>query len=311
MTDRDKKKPAKNSLPQGDPGDGTRIDLGDDLLDKTAQLEYSRPSEEVEPAQSQSLVDENESIDSQLHSARILVSEGLLEEAKRIFRKVLIQDSDNLSARQGLEELHKEELKQIFNNDRTNRHLFGKKGEEQESATDRDVILEKLDRDLNLDLHMEGLGALEGMSLFGDKAAFDTYAKKLDEEFSKEDSATRIDLGIGFLEMGLFELAARQFEAALHKLEQEANPELVVAIALLAYARILGNKPLEATMAIQPLLNDGEIPREKKVELFYLMGRANEALKSSDLAARWYRQVEEIEPDYRDVRARLKTREPG
>jgi tetratricopeptide (TPR) repeat protein len=108
-------------------------------------------------------------------------------------------------------------------------------------------------------------------------------------------------MGIAFLEMGLYDLAARQFRPALSSPEHE-----VTANGLLAYALILAGRPFEATLCIEPVLGDSEVPREEKVDFLYLMGRAQERLGKPELARQWYERAREIEPSYRDAEERIR-----
>jgi hypothetical protein len=110
-----------------------------------------------------------------------------------------------------------------------------------------------------------------------------------------------VDLGIAFLEMGLYDLAARQFKAA------GRDPDQIHATTgLHAYALILAGRPFEATLVLEPMLGDSELKAADKIDFMYLMGRAYERLMKPDVAAHWYEQVAELEPHYRDSQERLR-----
>ena len=106
---------------------GTRVDMGDDLLEKTAVLvmpgAHAHPTPAPAPAPApvhtissphQSIAPEPEplspgpigpeQIADHMQSARILMGEGILEDAKRILRRILLTDPSRLEARRMLDE---------------------------------------------------------------------------------------------------------------------------------------------------------------------------------------------------------------
>src|SRR5437899_2675476 len=52
--------------------------------------------------------------DDEYASAKILLGEGLLEEAKKVLRRILVRDAQYTPAILALREIHESELKQIF-----------------------------------------------------------------------------------------------------------------------------------------------------------------------------------------------------
>jgi len=285
---------------------GTRVDLGDDLVEKTAILAPS----EGGPAQDQELLitrssssapARQEPIESRLQSARILIGEGILEEAKKILHKVLVEDAGSIEARHALEEIHELELKQIFGEE-TGRQVYAR-GKNTPEAIDADQILEQLDRDLSL-----GLGGRDLPGLLRNAENLRQLTSRLDSELADLSAQDNIDVGVGFLEMGLAEIAISRFNAALaaYTGSSATPPQAIIsATSLLAVAQLAALKPFEAQFTLQPALNDSELSPEAKIDLYYLMGRVQEQLGKPDRAADWFRHVAEINPKYRDVRERL------
>jgi tetratricopeptide (TPR) repeat protein len=147
------------------------------------------------------------------------------------------------------------------------------------------------------------------LSLFRDSDAMQAFGDRMEQDFALSPPSERVDLGIAFLEMGLCELAIRHFQGAVDKLTREAPVEtdsLLAATGLVAYAMIQGGRAFDATIVLQPLLNDAEIERARKLDLIYLMGRAFEVLGRLEAARSWYQQAAEIEPHYRDTDERLR-----
>lgn len=316
-------------------GEITRVDLGDDLLERTASLAgHVRPSpastttalmpEAAASPETTPFQDDEyarpvapDQIPDQFQSARILASEGFTEEAKKILRRIQIADPHYVPAREKLREIHDLELKQIFNEQRKPKRIRRQKAEEDEAALsdlDAERIMRELDRDLRLGIFTDGWDQGEdperpAFPFLADAESMRAYADALDQELADLSGQDRTDLGIAFLEMGLHELAARQFHAAsrvfLHHLEESSEPFLV-ATGLLAYALILVGRPFDATLMIQSILRDSDIRHENKLEFLYLMGRANETMRKPELALAWYQKVREIDPRYRDVEARIR-----
>jgi tetratricopeptide (TPR) repeat protein len=314
----DKKASDTNSLKPGeiDPSDGgTRVDLGEDLLERTAMWIPPRDAGEQvkDPAPSVSSSDPitQDEVEDQLQSARILIGEGIIEEAKRILRKLLLADQRNIKVRQMLAQVHELELKQILGDQEPPRRRLGQRESDLAEVFRADDVMRDLDRDLQLGLLSEtGFDAPASQpSLFKDREAMDAFGAKMDQEFSASPVSERIDVGVAFLEMGLHDLAIRHFQAAVRKISQEPVLEslsgLLSATGLLGYALILGGRAFEATIAMQTVLSDSEIPVADKLDLTYLMGRAFEALQRPELALPWYRQAAIVDPHYRDVEERL------
>lgn len=290
--------------------EGTRVDLGDDLLQSDASSS-SRDAIFLRTDSGQSPEDRRKNLSDylqdEIQSAKILVSEGLTEEAKKILRKILRLDPSNIVARKALEEIHETELKQIFGEERRRRRVTDSTSADPTffnpyGATETDEMVRRLDEDLGLDIHK--------MSLFEDAAGMAQFSKKMDEDLKSLSPSERLDVGIAFLEMGLCELAINQFDAACRSLMKHDKPSdqsvYLSAASLLALAMIKAGKPFEATLRVQPVLSDIEISKENKIEFFYLMGVAYEGLKKPDIARHWYGQVHLLDPFYRDVQERLR-----
>jgi len=273
--------------------EGTRIDLGDDLLERTIAI--SRASQQVS-------LSPEEKLNEQLQTAEILIGEGLLEEAKKILRKIVINDPHHVSAREKLERIHEIELKQIFGEER--RQKPREKSEIELENINPSSVMKRLDEDLALSVLTEenqGAGISSQLSLFGDQKTLEDFAQKLDRELAGTSPRDRMDIGIAFFEMTLYELAIRQFSAARRNSDYQ-----IPATALLAHALIASGRAFEATLALEPVINDTELDKEIKVDFLYLMGRAYEALGKKENALFWYQQVHELDSYYRDVSDRMR-----
>ena len=274
--------------------DGTRVDLGDDLVEKTAMIPGFVKSES--PAIPAAKIGPPDP-DDQVESAKILIAEGMQDEAKKILHQILMTGVNHGPSRKLLEELHELELKQIFSGQEIRpRGPMAKRGLKLPEI-DTEQVMRKLDDDLKL-----GVFGASGLSLFSDSPEeLGKLSKRLDREMISASTQDRIDLGIGFVEMGLFDIAARQFRAVM----LSGTDAVLEGACLYAYCMICAERPYDAISGLQGVLNDGEIGLHEKLEVFYLMGRAYELLKDHPQALSWYRQAKESSAGYRDIAERV------
>lgn len=269
----------------------TSIDLGDDLLDKTAITSHDdAATQEALPSEPLPI----ESPEDGLASAKILMNEGLLEEAKRVLHRVLVIEPSNARAKRMLADVHDRELQQIFSDTPKRKGILDDLRLNRRTWIDQrssDQILKELDRDL-------GLGLLESLDS-GDQAP--EWAHSLDRDLADLDPRSRIDVAIAFLEMGLNESASRILSIAM----TEPGPMGFVASCLYATAKIAAKDGFSAALALEPVVSDPEISSSDKIEVFYLLGRAAELTANRSLAMQWYGEVIRVDTDYRDAAERL------
>lgn len=287
------------------------IDLGDDLLDPTRAKSGVLSKDVADPDATRAGTSWT---DDQLQSARINLSEGFADEAKKILRKVLIRDPRSLAARKLLEEIQEIELKQIFSGAPDRRPAPFKERAAvdaseaavaaDEAHVDADRVTADLDRDFKLGMLLQDELQTPGeLSLFADKAALERFSTELDRSLSGAGSQDRIDLAVGFLEMGIWDVAIHLLEAASR---DNPDPEQrLSSLSLLAVARMGAGRAFDAIQSIQVALHDAELRQDGKVDLMYLMGRAHERLSRAAEALTWYAQVRELKPGHRDVTERL------
>ncbi len=278
----------------------TRVDLGDDLLgtrtvpfgerpENKAAIPSKGASPETPPAP--------ESIDELLLNSKILVSEGLLEDAKKTLRRVLRMEPTNLAARDRLEEIQKIEIKRLLGQDENvtgGGFLRAKKKKNAPALDDGESVAIALEREL-------GIQATAEERFFGSDENRAEFVKNLEGLCAGASVQDRVDLGIGFLEMELHEVAIQMFRAAL-----QADPGDRRIRSLLATAWVAKGNGFEAIIEVEALVADQSAPPEEKVDYGYLAGRAQELLQNFELAARWYRAVLQIEPGYRDAEDRMR-----
>lgn len=321
--------------PSSDDSDSsaTRVDLGDDLLKDTTVI-FQRDALSQESAASP-----KGEVDDLLQSAKILVSEGLLEEAKKVLRQILIHHPLSSIAQQTLEEIQGLELKQIFRGSDVLRsysqNAEQRLPQQEWGGVDSEALMRQLDHDLDLGIFKDRRSSQRSSQGFGKQGVssekdqevgskdyessnfllwneerVSAYVQLLEKSLAGGSARDWIDLGIAFLEMDLYEISVRLFMGACRKVNPsspEAGEVTLSATCLLALALVKSDRPFEALSRIQPLLQDVEIKSENKVELFYLMARTYESLKKFDFAHQCYRRIMDIDPKYRDTLQRLRS----
>jgi hypothetical protein len=304
--------------------DGTRVDLGEDLIEKTAFLTGFNKPEPVAPVvpshQPEAptagispvnfVVPESGLPEDLLESAKILVAEGLATDAKKLLHHLLIRDPGNVAAQKALEELQEKELAQIFGEGEV-RRSYQKKDRLPEEVN-VEAVIRSLDQDLDLGLFSlfedDAASSPGRLSLFRDEKLLADFGARVEKDLAGSAVRDWIDLGIGFLEMEIYSIAARLFTGAIRRVDpvsSDAKELMISGVSLLGLSYILMDLPHQAISNIQPVLRDSEIKFEDKIELYYLMGRSYEILKKNDLVRGFYEQVREIDASYRDVAYRL------
>lgn len=265
--------------------DDTGVDLGDDLL-RTRTLQRPAPSkdESVE-----------ESIDELLLNAKILMGEGLLEDAKRTLRKVMKRSPGNLSARDRFEEIRKIEIKKLLGDEESPRASF-RRAKRNAIPDDGDAAeaMAALEKECGSPTDAED-------EFFRTKEERSEFLRGLEGLCRGASAQDRIDLGIGFMEMGFHEVAIRQFEAALKDSDHERKARGLLATALLEKGRTF-----DAIIELEMLIAHQDAQPDEKIDYGYMAGKAQEALGHYPAALQWYRAVHQLDPQYRDVVERIK-----
>jgi tetratricopeptide (TPR) repeat protein len=277
----------------------TRVDLGDDLLE-TRTIPYGdrqsdRNTEPNPPPSESSASTAPETTDELLLNAKILISEGLLEDAKKTLRRVLRMEPTSLAARDRLEEIQKIEIKKLLGQDENTGGGFhrAKKKKLEPGLEDGEMVATALERELGPELGTEE-------RFFTNEADRQAFLKNLELLCAGATPQDRIDLGIGFLEMEFYDVAIQMFRAAL-----AAEPGERRARSLLATTWVARGNGFEAMVEIEALVADQSAPESERIDYGYLAGRAQELLQHFEMAVRWYRAVLQIDPGYRDAEDRM------
>ncbi|MGE0614317.1 MAG: tetratricopeptide repeat protein [Bacteriovoracia bacterium] len=269
--------------------EGTRVDLAEDLL-------RTSPSLGATPSSTTKQID----LDDSVQSARILVNEGLIEEAKRTLWRILRDDASHVVARELLEEIHELELKQLFDENSPRRERRGRRRGEPEHW-DTESIIAELDESLGLQLDDGGDTLLA--QLFKDDRDVREFKRRLDEDLASLAAPERLDVGIAYFQMGLPDIAFAQFDAVR---KTSTDGDLIyISTTLVAQAQLAMRKPFEALVSLEAFLGSSDLSSDQKLNLYYLMGVAHQQIGSAPEAMSCFEWVAHADPRYRDVQDRL------
>lgn len=274
--------------------DPTRMDLGDDLLQtKTVSRAAKRAATPAIPVP---VVDTGPEagVEELLVNAKILIGEGFLDDAKATLRRVLRMEPSNLTARDRLEEIQKTEIRRLLGQEENPRSSFLRsKLKVEETGETRESILSSLENEIGMKVDPE-------LEFFQKPEDLPIFLEGLEKLCSGATPQDRMDLGIGFLEMELYDGAVFLFRSVTQYVESERK-----ARGLLATALIAQGKYFDAVIELESLVADQSGTAEEKIDFGYLAGVAQDGLKNFEAAVRWYRAVLQIDPEYRDASERM------
>jgi len=138
----------------------------------------------------------------------------------------------------------------------------------------------------------------EGGSTHELSEVIDTFRKQMALALG-DDAAARYDLGVAYYEMGLYDEALAEFEAA-----QGSAALRERSLEMMAACMAMQGRHGEILELLAPVLHTQDDPR-LGLGLRFSMGVACEALGRRGEARRYFEAVAQVDSSYRDVRARL------
>lgn len=279
---------------QSETESGTRMDLGDDLLQTRTILRSPRESDsEKNSAVKQVVEDSITPVDELLINSKILIGEGMWDEAKATLRRVLLIDPKNLAARDRLAEIQKIEIKRLLGAEENARASFFQRTKKKPEEQLPEAVLAALEKEI-------GPGKDPEKVFFPHPEDQERFLEELEKNCSDASTQDRIDLGVGFLEMELYDVAIHLFRIAMRDEALERKARVLLATVLIAKGQCF-----EAMLELEVLIADQSATAEEKIDFGYLAGQAQEKLGNYEIAAVWYRAVNGIESGYRDAENRL------
>lgn len=273
---------------------GTRVDLGEDLLEGTRAGAPDKPPESETKAPEPPA---ETSTEEEIANGEILIGEKIYDEAKKVLRRVLRRDPSSIKAKELLLHIQEREIQELLTNDsRPSQRLGSSSTDEQDAPA---AVVESLERELRLNLDRAEVRAVP--DLFPDSVAEAAYTRRTLEAAAKLAPRDVMDLGIAHMEMGLYGAAKAIFEELVKFDEYKIS-----GMYLLGMALIHADECVEATIRLEPLVRDLTLTEPQKADFLYMMGLAFERLGERIKARDFYRRVHLLNPRYRDVMEKLR-----
>ena len=225
-------------------------------------------------------------------SAKILIGEGLLDEAKKILFRVLAYNPQYAQAQKLLKQVEDLELKNIFDSSASPQ-------KKQTTVEDISRLIESLDYDLGLNLDEDRKPG----------------TREMFTPVTGLNSKELLDLAIAYVEMGCFSDALRELKKAEKKIRTEDSflgETGLTIVSLIAQCLVRLGKAFEAKAFLGPILMEADLKHEDKALLYYEMGCVEQSLGSNQAAVDWFRKVVEIDSQFKDAlyRYRLLHKKP-
>jgi len=150
-----------------------------------------------------------------------------------------------------------------------------------------------------------GLGA-ENADDDGFTSVFDAFKKGVDEALEQGDYQAHYDLGIAYKEMGLYGDAIAEFHNAMPEPERRLE-----CLQLIGLCSLEAGDPGSAVENLEALLEEPDVQGELALSARFDLGRALVDLERLDRAREAFQAVMAADPDFRDTRARLEALEPA
>jgi tetratricopeptide (TPR) repeat protein len=134
----------------------------------------------------------------------------------------------------------------------------------------------------------------------GFEAVFSAFKKGVSQTLSESDHEAHFDLGIAYREMGLFEDAKGEFQAAMLNPDREIECRHMLGLCCLEQEQFEEAIGEFEQIAASPSANE-----EQKLTAQFELGRAWEALGERERARGAYEAVAAVDPSFCEVEARL------
>ncbi len=126
------------------------------------------------------------------------------------------------------------------------------------------------------------------------------FKEGVKRQVDKGDTATHYDLGIAYMEMGLHGEAIEAFKLCLSSPEKECTAHTMIGLSHVS------NGTMDAAIEHFKLaLESPQVTSESELDLWFEIGNALELSTRASEALVWYEKVEERNPQFRDVAARI------
>jgi tetratricopeptide (TPR) repeat protein len=142
--------------------------------------------------------------------------------------------------------------------------------------------------------------ALKPSGKYSIDGQFSEFKKVVDSQIDREDTETHYNLGIAYKEMGLYRAALEEFRFAAHTPRRRADALLLQGVC---YRE--SGEPERARELLLSVLEEGGLSMVESASIWYELALLAESEDNTEEACRFYREIQENLPDFRDVIARM------
>ncbi len=157
-------------------------------------------------------------------------------------------------------------------------------------------IIEKLDDEFDLSLNRDEESFIQSV-----RESMNTIRPQIKEVLSGVSSEVRMDLGIAFFEMGLFEEAEHIFENTI----DESGQLSLDALYLAAESRVQRGDYVQAVTLLHKICKNPDRLDEQNLAVYYLLGESYEAMNQKKRSQRYFKKAADIDLNYRDLKGKL------
>ncbi|MFC1855896.1 tetratricopeptide repeat protein [Thermodesulfobacteriota bacterium] len=240
------------------------------------------------------------SLQAEQEEADFYFAEGLYDDAKAIYNRILLDDPYNTTALERLEQIEKQ----------TANGAPAGAAEETAGAGDEDQLFDfakELEDALPDDL-LNPPDAPQAASDAGFEDSqstddiFSKFKKGLEEHIDSKDFDSHYNLGIAYKEMGLLSDSVEEFEKAL----SADSSKVFECCAMLGMVCLELHKYKEAIVYFEKIFSDVDVPQEQVTDLRYELAIAYKENEQYDKALRNFNIIQEIDPAFRDVEENIR-----
>jgi tetratricopeptide (TPR) repeat protein len=127
------------------------------------------------------------------------------------------------------------------------------------------------------------------------------FKEKVSENVAADDVTAHHDLGTAYMEMGLYDEAIGEFQAALR-----ASPDHLPTHEVMGRCWMEMDRPSMAVRSLERALRSRFEVEDELIGIYYLMGRAYEDQGNSADALEFYEKVFSLDINFEDVTERLR-----
>lgn len=227
------------------------------------------------------------SLKETLEEAEFYFSEGLYDDAKTIYKKIILDDPYNMIALERLEQIEQKSAPQKSAGAGDFGAGFDLSKELEDSLPDD--LLRPASHDAPLDDSVET------------DNIFSQFKKGLEEHIDNKDYESHYNLGIAYKEMGLLDDSADEFKKAL-----VADPAKVFeCCTMLGLVSLETKRYDDAIKYFENIITKVDLPPEQNIGLVYELATAYKGSGQNDKALKHFNKIKEMDPNYRDVQQNI------